>query len=67
MSKHVLFTLDNLKNFDLVEAINKTLTNILGFDYELPEDDSETTDELEVTEYTGTEKINPRLKSRTQK
>ena len=42
------------------KAINKTLTNILGFDYELPEDDSETTDELEVTEYTGTEKINPR-------
>lgn len=43
------------------KAINKSLTNILGFDYELPAAaEEETAEELEVFEYTGVEKIKPR-------
>jgi len=42
------------------KAINQTLTNILGFDYKLPADDEEVTDELEVIKFTGMEKIHPR-------
>ena len=49
-----------------LKSINQTISNIVGFDYELPAADTITatiedpTDELEVFEHTGSEKIKPR-------
>jgi len=48
------------------KAINQSISNIVGFDYELPAADATTatiedpTDELEIFEHTGLEKIKPR-------
>ena len=38
------------------KAINQTISNIIGEDYFLPEDQEEVTDELEIIEHTGVEK-----------
>ena len=42
------------------KAINQTITNIIQEDYQLPAEEEEVTDDLEVEEYTGLEKIQPR-------
>ena len=59
--------IDRIKNKKIHEvydvgskSINQTITNIIGGEYKLPADEEEVTDELDVSEYTGMEKIFPR-------
>jgi len=49
------------EKYDVSEkALNKTISNILGEDYQLPADDADVTTELEIFEHTGCEKIQRR-------